>query len=267
MTLFCSDVDGTLLDHRRTLSDRTVAAIRAVRSEGHAFVLCSSRMPASLEGLERLCGVEPTPLIAYNGGLVLRADRTVVTDVAIAPDDAEVAYAVCSRFGLHASFFAGDDWYAWGPDEWTEREATITAVDPSETSAHDYVGSGRVDEQPPHKVMAMGDPSLVDRLEAALAERPGLVAYRSKPTYLEIASSSCSKGDGLRALAAELGVDLADTVFFGDNHNDVSAFAVAGTAVAVSNAVEPALEAANVVTAHHREDGVAEYLEAWLAGR
>ncbi|MFM6848225.1 MAG: HAD hydrolase family protein, partial [Terrabacter sp.] len=184
--------------------------------------------------------------------------------VAIAPDDARAAYAVCSRLGLHASFFAGDDWYAWGPDEWTEREATITAVDPSELSAHEYVGSDRVDAQPPHKVMAMGDPALVDELEAALAGLPGVVAYRSKPTYLEIASSACSKGDGLASLAAELGLDLADTVFFGDNHNDVSAFAVAGTAVAVANAVDPALEAASVVTSHHREDGVAEYLEAWL---
>jgi Cof subfamily protein (haloacid dehalogenase superfamily) len=265
MTLFCSDVDGTLLDHRRTLSDRTVAAIRAVRSAGHTFVLCSSRMPASLEGLERLCGVEPTPLIAYNGGLVLRADRTVVTDVAITPDDARAAYAVCERLGLHASFFAGDDWYAWGPDEWTEREATITAVDPSGESAHEYVAGGRVDSRPPHKVMAMGDPRLVDELEAALAGRPGLVTYRSKRTYLEIANAACSKGDGLQALANELGVAVEDTVFFGDNHNDVSAFAVAGTAVAVANAVDPALDAASVVTGHHREDGVAEYLEGWLA--
>ena len=265
MTLFCSDVDGTLLDHRRTLSSRTVAAIRAVREAGHTFVLCSSRMPASLEGLERLCGVEPTPLIAYNGGLVLRADRSVVTDVAITPDDARATYAVCERLALHASFFAGDDWYAWGPDEWTEREATITAVDPSPESAHDYVSSGRVDVQPPHKVMAMGDPALVDELEAALTGRARLVTYRSKATYLEIANAACSKGDGLRALADELGVDVSDTVFFGDNHNDVSAFAVAGTAVAVANAVDPALDAATVVTGHHREDGVAAYLEDWLA--
>ena len=265
MTLFCSDVDGTLLDHRRTLSSRTVAAIRAVREAGHTFVLCSSRMPASLEGLERLCGVEPTPLIAYNGGLVLRADRSVVTDVAITPADARATYAVCERLALHASFFAGDDWYAWGPDEWTEREATITAVDPSPESAYDYVSSGRVDVQPPHKVMAMGDPALVDELEAALTGRAGLVTYRSKTTYLEIANAACSKGDGLRALADELGVDVSDTVFFGDNHNDVSAFAVAGTAVAVANAVDPALDAATVVTGHHREDGVAAYLEDWVA--
>jgi Cof subfamily protein (haloacid dehalogenase superfamily) len=265
MTLFSSAVAGTLLDHRRTLSSRTVAAIRAVREAGHTFVLCSSRMPASLEGLERLCGVEPTPLIAYNGGLVLRADRSVVTDVAITPADARATYAVCERLALHASFFAGDDWYAWGPDEWTEREATITAVDPSPESAHDYVSSGRVDVQPPHKVMAMGDPALVDELEAALTGRAGLVTYRSKATYLEIANAACSKGDGLRALADELGVDVSDTVFFGDNHNDVSAFAVAGTAVAVANAVDPALDAATVVTGHHREDGVAAYLEDWLA--
>ncbi len=267
MTLFCSDVDGTLLDHRRTLSSRTVAAIRSVRESGHTFVLCSSRMPASLEGLERLCGVAPTPLIAYNGGLVLRADRTVVTDVPILPDDARAAYAACSGLGLHASFFVGDDWYAWALDEWTEREAAITAVDPRAESAHDFVASGRVDTQPPHKVMAMGEPGLVDQLEAALAGRAGLVTYRSKPTYLEIASSACSKGDGLRALAAELHVDLSDTVFFGDNHNDVSAFEVAGTAVAVANAVDPALDAAAVVTGHHREDGVAAYLEGWLASR
>jgi hydroxymethylpyrimidine pyrophosphatase-like HAD family hydrolase len=113
--------------------------------------------------------------------------------------------------------------------------------------------------------MAMGDPALVDELEATLARRAGLVTYRSKSTYLEIANAECSKGDGLRALAGELGTDIADTVFFGDNHNDVSAFAVAGTAVAVSNAVDPALAAAHVVTGHHREDGVACYLEDWLA--
>jgi Cof subfamily protein (haloacid dehalogenase superfamily) len=265
MTLFCSDVDGTLLDHRRTLSSRTVAAIRAVREAGHTFVLCSSRMPASLEGLERLCDAPPTPLIAYNGGLVLRADRSVVTDVPITAMDARAVYDECSRLALHASFFAGDDWYAWGADAWTSREATITAVEPSAASAHDYVSGAHVGQQPPHKVMAMGDPALVDGLETALAGRDGLVTYRSKPSYLEIASSACSKGRGLRTLARELGVGLDDTVFFGDNHNDVSAFAVAGTAVAVANAVDPALEAATVVTAHHREDGVAAYLEDWLS--
>ncbi len=265
MALFCSDVDGTLLNRERTLSTRTIAAIRAVREAGHMFVFCSSRMPASLEGLERLAGVEPAPLIAYNGGLVLRPDGSVVADVSIAPDDAAHIYEECARRDLHASFFAGSAWYAWGCDEWTDREARITAVPPADESAHDYAAAGRLASEPPHKVMLMGDPALIEELERLLAARPGLVTYRSKTTYLEIANATCSKGDGLRAVAAEQGADLQDVVFFGDNYNDLPAFAVVGTAVAVANAREPVLAAATVVTGRHHDDGVAAYLEDWLA--
>ena len=73
---------------------------------------------------------------------------------------------------LHASFFAGDDWYAWGPDEWTEREATITAVDPSPESAHDYVVRGPRRHAAAAQGHGHGRPGVVDELEAALAGRP-----------------------------------------------------------------------------------------------
>ncbi len=265
MTLFCSDVDGTLLNRERTLSARTIAAIRAVREAGHTFVFCSSRMPDSLEGLERLAGVPPAPLIAYNGGLVLRPDGSVVADVPIDAGDARLIYDECARRDLHASFFAGSAWYAWGSDEWTDREASITAVPPSPESAHDYAAAGRIETEPPHKVMLMGDPDRIDELEQVLAARRAVVTYRSKTTYLEIANAGCTKGEGLRAVAAEQGVDLADVVFFGDNYNDLPAFAVVGTAVAVANAREPVLAAATVVTGRHHDDGVAAYLEDWLA--
>ena len=175
MTLFCSDVDGTLLDHRRTLSDRTVAAIRAVRSAGHTFVLCSSRMPASLEGLERLCGVEPTPLIAYNGGLVLRADRSVVTDVPITPTTPGRRMPCARGSACTRASSPGTTGTPGAPTSGPSARRRSRPSTRATESAHDYVSSGRVDTQPPHKVMAMGDPALVDELEAALAgsRRPG----------------------------------------------------------------------------------------------
>lgn len=266
VTLFCSDIDGTLLNAERTLSARTVAAIRAVIEAGHLFVLCSSRMPASMEILERLYGGTDVPLIAYNGGLVLRRDRSVALDVRIPAEDARHVQVACERLGLHASHFAGDEWHAWGPDKWSARETMVTGVAPGPLNAHEYVASGRVDVAPPHKVMAMGEPAAIDALAADLAERSAIVTYRSKDTYLEIASAACSKGEGLRAVAGALGIDLADTCYFGDNFNDLSAFAVAGTAVAVAGARPEVLAAATVVTEAHVADGVAQYLEQWLAG-
>ncbi|MCU1536600.1 MAG: Cof-type family hydrolase [Humibacillus sp.] len=267
MTLFCSDIDGTLLDSHRTLSARTVAAIRAVREAGHSFVLCSSRMPSSMAALDRLAGGGGVPLIAYNGGLVVRRDGTVAIDEHIAPEDARLVYDTCAGLDLHASFFAQNRWYAWGSDRWTRREVNHTAVEPAPESAHDYASPGRIESEPPHKVMGMGDAALVDELERVLAGRPGLVTYRSKDTYLEVASAACSKGAGVAAVARELGADLADTVFYGDNDNDLSAFAVVGTSVAVANAKPHVLAAAHETTAAHHSDGVALHLEDWLSRR
>ena len=108
--------------------------------------------------------------------------------------------------------------------------------------------------------MCMGEAHLIDEIENLLATNNGVVTYRAKDTYLEIANSASSKGDGVERAAAELGVDLADVHFFGDNYNDLSAFSVAGISIAFANAREEVLAAADVVTDSNHDDGVANYL-------
>lgn len=265
MAMFCTDIDGTLLNPDRTLSPRTIEAIRATRAAGHAFVLCSSRMPASMRILEQLYDGSDEPLIAYNGGLVLSRRGSTVLDVAIAAEHARRITEYCSDVDLHASFFSGDCWHVWGDDNWTAREINNTGVLPHRMPSKEYIFSGRVDAHPPHKVMCMGEQSLVDGIEAILRTEPGVVTYRSKDTYLEIANSDCSKGRGVEAAAQELGYDMADCYFFGDNYNDIPAFAVVGTSIAVANGKQAVLDSASVTTARHHDDGVAAYLETWLA--
>lgn len=267
MTLFCSDIDGTLLNPERTLSKRTIAAIQAVMAVGHQFVLSSSRMPSSMELLEELYGASGVPLIAYNGARVLDSSRQVVLDVPIGQEATQHIFDTCSALQLHGSFYCGDNWYAWGDDRWSEREANNTGVIPSLESAREYAESGRMATELPHKVMCMGDSGLIDKMEESIDGFKSLVSYRSKDTYLEIANADCSKGDGLRAVADELRVSLEDSYFFGDNYNDLSAFKTVGHAIAVANSKDSVLAAANVVTARHHDDGVAAFLESWLRSK
>jgi Cof subfamily protein (haloacid dehalogenase superfamily) len=264
MAVFCTDIDGTLLNPERTLSARTIQAIRALRSAGHTFVLCSSRPPASMRILEALYDGRDTPLIAYNGALVLSAAGQVVHNRPIAAAAALEIADMCRELGAHGSFYTGDDWYVWADDKWAQRETNNTGISPRSELAEVYLESGRVHEAPPHKIMCMGEEEAIDEIDRRIGSRSDIVGYRSKPTYLEIANSACSKGSGLRAVAEELGVSLDDCTFFGDNYNDLSAFEVVGTSVAVANAKDEVLEAAKVVVAGHHDDGVAEYLEDWL---
>ena len=55
--------------------------------------------------------------------------------------------------------------------------------------------------------------------------------------------------------------DSKDITVFGDSVNDIGMFKLAGTSVAVSNALEEVKFVADVVLAHSNdEDGVARYL-------
>ncbi|MEW1952707.1 Cof-type HAD-IIB family hydrolase [Terrabacter sp. NPDC080008] len=264
MTLFCSDIDGTLLNPERTLSDRTVAAIRSTLDAGHSFVLCSSRMPSSMRILEGLYDGHDAPMIAYNGGLVLRSDGSASLNVPIGERDARALYERCRDLNVHMSVYVGDDWYAWDDDFWSRRETNNTAVAPSLRSAHDYFGETRLPGGSPHKVMCMGESNLIDQIASSVGGMAGLISYRSKDTYLEIANGNCSKGDAVKSVAGDLQVALSDVVFFGDNYNDLPAFAVVGTSVAVANGRPEVLAAATHTTARHHDDGVAQFLESWI---
>ena len=265
MTLFISDIDGTLLNKERTISPATADAIRGVVEAGHTFVLCSSRMPSSMRILEAIYGGHGVPLIAYNGGLVVNLNGKIVHNVPVDPDSAVEIYDASRNLNLHASFYSGDDWFAWGDDYWSQRETNNTGVSPNPEQASHYAETGLIREAPPHKVMCMGEKELVDSIESQLSANERVVTYRAKDTYLEIANSTASKGDGVTMAAAELGIDLGDVHFFGDNYNDLSAFAVAGISIAVANARPEVLKAADVLTDSNHEDGVANYLNNWLA--
>jgi phosphoglycolate phosphatase (TIGR01487 family) len=70
------------------------------------------------------------------------------------------------------------------------------------------------------------------------------------------------KGEGLRLVAEELGIDPTAFVAVGDSENDVSTFAVAGQSFAVANADATATHAADVVLGESYMDGTLAALDA-----
>src|SRR5207237_10141309 len=89
----------------------------------------------------------------------------------------------------------------------------------------------------------------------------------SLPHFLEFASPDVTKGTGLAFLAEHLGFTREGTVAFGDGENDVELLEWAGYAVAVANAHERVLAAADFVCPPVDEEGVAQVIETHLQFR
>ena len=79
--------------------------------------------------------------------------------------------------------------------------------------------------------------------------------------FLTILHPEGDKAHALQKVANYLGRDTTDVTVFGDSVNDIGMFKLAGTSVAVSNALDEVKAVADVVLPHSNdEDGVAKYL-------
>ncbi|MNJ51160.1 putative phosphatase YwpJ [compost metagenome] len=81
---------------------------------------------------------------------------------------------------------------------------------------------------------------------------------------LEIISTETDKGSALQFLASYYNIDMADTIVIGDNYNDISMFQVAGTRVAMGNAVDEIKRLSTLTTRSNNEHGVAYALNSLL---
>jgi Cof subfamily protein (haloacid dehalogenase superfamily) len=267
----CTDIDGTLLNGMRELSERT---IRAFQSAGKKIpiILASSRMPSAMRHLQAELGILHFPIICYNGGYVLQynADNSVSNvfdSVTIGIDVCEAVINLSQHTGINVSLYFEDLWYAPRVDYWTEREQKITKVDPIIRNPEETISDWKRQGIGAHKIMCMGPEAEITALEKKLILDYGdlIHVYFSRATYLELAPKSLSKASALKKILAEAyQIPMSEVISFGDNYNDIDLIEQSGLGIAVANAREEAKAVAKEMTLKSIDDGVAVAVEKYV---
>lgn len=84
---------------------------------------------------------------------------------------------------------------------------------------------------------------------------------RWHPAFTDITAKGADKGSGLHAMAQHLGLDIAETMAFGDGGNDLTILQEAGIGVAMGNAGEDVKGVADYVTTSVDDNGVSNALQ------
>lgn len=264
-----SDIDGTLLDKERKLSVETIEAYQ--RIEAHIdLVLISSRMPKGMTYFQDELKNKHLPLVCYNGGLVLKNSignymdkKNILLDVAISATLVQQMGRYLEAFQVNFSVYSYDNWYTTKRDYWTKREENNTRVIAEIVDAN-FFYTNNIDA---HKIMIMGEKEEIDTIYAYCETHfPTISLYRSKDTYIEIASKKTSKGEAVKLLLNNYYPLVAKehTIAFGDNYNDIPLFQEVGYGVAVENGRAALKELASHVTATNKQHGVALFLNEYF---
>lgn len=266
--LLCTDIDGTLLNADRELAPETIAEFKRIKG-GCDIILASSRMPDAMRHLQAEVEILHSPLIAYNGGLVLDGDK-VLSSTEVGFNEVQKIAQLCAGTEVHVSIYNNDEWYVPAMDYWANREASNTKVTPSVQQLEDTLNLYRRTNKGAHKVMCMGPAEQIAVLYTSLIEQlnDDLHVYKSKDTYLEIASKKISKKSAIQTLLEHKYRDLDwhQIIAFGDNYNDMEMLEAVGMGVAVGNAKAEVLAIANDVTATNKEHGVAFSIQKHFIG-
>ncbi len=257
-----SDIDGTLLNSERELSEQTIAQIKRIK-DTVPVILISSRMPSAMAHLQEELEITNQPLICYNGGLILVNNKTIHSTY-IPTEIISQVHEFNKDQKVHISLYFNDEWFVPQMDFWANREANNTKVTPIVRSTQSVIKEWEITNKGAHKIMCMGEELYIDKMYNFLEETYGniLHLYRSKSTYIEIALKSISKLTAIEILLnSHFKIPISDAVAFGDNYNDIAMLKAVGTGVAVANAKPETLKVADVVTQSGKENGVATYIK------
>jgi Cof subfamily protein (haloacid dehalogenase superfamily) len=201
------------------------------------------------------------PFICYQGAVVVDGDGSWIRHEPIPLGLARRAIAFAQTEGYGPNVYVDDELYV--------AEVTRHARDYAEFQHLQIHPVGDLLawlDQPPTKLVLVGDPEALDQVElrAKSAFRDTLYISKSLPYFLEFAAAGVTKGAGLDFLARRMGFTAAETIAFGDGENDVELVEWAGYGIAVENAHERVKAVADWICPSAREEGVAEVLEALL---
>ncbi|WP_243058443.1 Cof-type HAD-IIB family hydrolase [Nocardioides sp. SR21] len=87
-----------------------------------------------------------------------------------------------------------------------------------------------------------------------------VITWSSSTSLLEISAPGVTKASTLALLCADLGIEAADVIAFGDMPNDLPMLSWAGTSYAMADAHPTVTAAASHVAPGHDDDGVAQVL-------
>jgi Cof subfamily protein (haloacid dehalogenase superfamily) len=259
--LVAVDLDGTLLNDSKQVSDRTAAAFNGLPAKGVKVVIASARPPRSVRHIYKLLNLD-TWQINYNGALIW--DEPAQLPIFHRP----LGKGVARRIIDDARFLFGhvqvtceilDKWYTdcFDPAHTTE---TGRLFKPDVIAPLDTFCDGQVT-----KLLFLADPKTISTLEYALAQAHGgaggatgeeITVLRTDDNLIQIMDRRVSKAVALQLVAKHYGVDMHNVMAIGDAPNDVGMLQVAGVAVAMDNAHPLVKKVSHWVAPSNNDHGV-----------
>jgi len=268
--MIVTDMDYTLLNKDKNISERNKNALKAAMDMGVHVVVATGRIYTSALYYAKLLGIS-TPIIASNGAIIREEHTDNTMYQCLLPDAAiNEMIRLTRQTGLYCHLFSRDTIYTEKlinvSTRYTEWNKFLEAKDQVKIKLLDsFENMNEYEKSEIFKTVVVdNDESKLKYLREEM-EKTGLVTVsRSLSDNIEVMNKEVSKGNAVAKLAEIFNIGRSEIITIGDNENDISMIEYAGLGVAMGNAEQCVKDKADYVTTDYMEDGVGQVIEKFI---
>jgi Cof subfamily protein (haloacid dehalogenase superfamily) len=243
------DLDGTLLDSRRSIGRRSLEMIGEATRRGWPVILCTARPVRAIQA------AVPAWFGAFywaacNGAWVLKGGQ-ILRRVEIPHEGALYWIQALQERGLHFLIEAEDQLFS----DQQVPEDFWGACYPL-----DALGEGGVCKV----LVSVHSQEEVDAVRGLMTAQCAYVVTDGG-RLIQIAHRACGKLSAVAYILDREGMGIEDVIAFGDDNNDIPLVRDAGCGVAMGNATDELKAVADWITGTNDRDGVGSFLESVLS--
>ena len=269
--LFVADMDGTLLNDNKELSDKNIQTIKKLQDFGIKFAVATGRHDSMIKSYLKHLHLH-VPVISCNGAIVREpfSDQIFLSE-ALPKEQSLDVIDICKECNANFHIYGHESIYGEKLNHKMLYYHNLNkTLPPDEQTKLVIVPDSRDivlnESEPLYKFLIISDRNrdLLDIIDR-LTDIDGLTVCQSMPMLFDVMKEGITKAYALQKLSESLGIKRKEIVAIGDQFNDIDLIEYAGLGIAVANAEDALKEKADIVTiANNNEDAVSEAIESFL---
>lgn len=269
MDIYISDLDGTLLNTKRTISDYSKKSINKLINDGVSFTIATARTPGTV--VEILEGINIKNAISLMNGVFLYdlLNKNYLKVRSIDKEIVKKILDVLEKFKKDAFVYGIKDNHLYVYHKTLDLDFDKTYFEERKDSSYKTFKNiesfdSALDESEIVNFMILDTKEKIELIYEEIDKIQGINKGYYKDVYdencyfIEIHSIDASKERSVQDLKELYSADKV--ICFGDNMNDLPMFKVADEKYAMSNAVDGLKKYATDIIKSNDEDGVAMFL-------
>lgn len=264
--MIVSDLDGTLLNKQKTISEENIYYINKAIEKGVIFAIATGRIFRSAIHYSKVLNSR-IEIASCNGAYTVDRFGNLLISERLSQEAIIKIDSIAKKYDQFFYFYNTNNIYTRYMENSKIDPSKFypQSKDPIKLTKYQSINSLVENDIPIYKsLFVCPKEDVLDKVHEEFEKIKDITITSSSSNNIEINKNTINKGLAVEKLAKKYKINLEEVIAVGDNRNDISMIERVGLGIAMGNSNEDIKNLANYVSETNEEDAIANIIKEFV---